>query len=129
MKFVFRKVRATPNEFCQALPDDIAMFLDHVNETGAKLLKHPRGKAFKAEHMLSGGAAHRLTMHRMVAAHARIQKSELFQLSMFWDISQNPDHHRAPDGSLPRLLCNTFMWSEELKRPLHRLELLQSQGF
>ena len=102
--------------------------MDSVNASGAKLPLHPRGKRYRPEDCLSDGYANRLHLHRLRGAAMREAVPHLRDVDFYYDISQNPDHTKRPDGLLPRQLTSSFVWAEKLNRPMLRREMWAGQG-
>ena len=127
-QFAQRRVVCGPDIFCQSTLVQQQEHKQYVNQNGAKLMPHARGKEFRCEDLLGTGTSFRLHLHRNASAHYRRKKPSLFEKPFFWDLQQNPFHHMRPNGTLPRPVTNSFMWSEQLSRPLVPIEVLASQG-
>ena len=124
----FRTVVGTPSMFLSSGKEQVAGYLDSINENREKLQKAKSGKRFRAEDYLGASASARLHFHSLRAANERLKHPELLVVRMFMDISQNVNYSKTLDGSLPRQLTSTSVWIEDVERPMLPEELVAAQG-
>ena len=117
---IVRPVEADPSIWLVASQSQVDAEMNIINASGAKLKPHPRGKRFRPEDCLSDGYANRLHLHRLRGAAERGAFPPLAKVDFYYDISQNPDHTKRPDGLLPRQLTSSLVWAEKKSRPMLR---------
>ena len=125
---VYRKVLIFPAVFMCALKSEVEKYLDEVNSTRDKIQPHPCGKRYRTEDDLGSSYQCRLAMHRDFAAKTRLRDLSLLDTDFDFDVSQNVNWSRRPNGLLPRPLCSSTIWCERLNRPVCHWEVLVSQG-
>ena len=125
---VYRSIAGTPSMWLIASSSEVASYMATLNESRDKIPPHPQGKQYRPEDLIGASSAGRLHFHRLGAAKVRNQQPEFLATQFFFDISQNVTWARKPNGMLPRQLCNSCVWVEEVERPMLPTELLAAQG-
>ena len=125
---IYRSLDASPSIFVQASLQQVSAFEDYINQHGANLAPHPRGKCLMCEHYMSTAAQLRLEEHRANAVHVRMLHPLLAVQDFYFYMSQHLAFSKLPDGMLPRSATSSSIWSESQNRLLHPLEMWASQG-
>ena len=111
-KTVMREVAADMSLFLAHNQEHVDKWLADVNDSGARLQPHPRGKQYLPEHLMGGGSQQRLHEHKAKYAEARIRNPKLLSTFFASDISQHASHARFPGKLGPRPLQRSTLWVE-----------------